>query len=515
MTLPKFVVLKSNYNNKYLGYVPKEEFKDVHQGAEATRNSFLRFYISDVDSPYTKFEVQRAEIGNGLVHLKCCYNNKYWVRWSPNHWWIVAAAQEPEEDKSKWSCTLFKPIYVDGNAKTVRFLHVQLGHYACLWRIGAPFGYCLFGGSKDPDKDSQDVVTIIDWDSLLKKSQSFSLPRYVVLKSNYNNKYLAYVPKYEFKDIDQGVEPTRNSFLQFFITEDVSPYTKFEVHKAKIGNGLVHIRCCYNNKYWVRWSKNHWWIVAAADEPEENQSQWSCTLFKPIDVDRDAKSVRFMHVQLGHYACLWRIGPPFGDCLFGGSKDPNGESCDVVTVIDWDSLLTTSEPVALPRFVVLKSNYNKKYLGYVPKDEFKDIHQGVVPTRNCFLRFYKDDVVSPYTKFQVKRAKSGNGLVHLRCCYNNKYWVRWSKNHWWIVAAAHEPEEDQSKWSCTLFKPIYVDRHAKTVRFLHVQLGHYACLWNIGAPFGGCLFGGSLDPDGYLRDVVTIVDWESQVTTLE
>ncbi|KAI9112686.1 hypothetical protein K1719_016352 [Acacia pycnantha] len=242
MSLPRFVMLiKSNYYNKYLRYI--QEDVQVH--------GFLQFSGEEVVTPYAKFEMQMAESENGLVHIKCCYNNKYWVRWSQNHWWIVAGADEPEEDQSKWSCTLFKPIYVDADAKAVRFLHVQLGHYACLWRIVAPFGSCLFAGSENPDQDSCNVCTIIDSESLLimPKHVAFkgnmSLPRFMVLKSNYNNKYLRY--------IQEDVQV--HGFLQFS-GEEV----------------------------------NHWWIVAGADEPEENQSKWSCTLFKPICIDADAKT---------------------------------------------------------------------------------------------------------------------------------------------------------------------------------------------------------------------------------
>ncbi|KAI9112702.1 hypothetical protein K1719_016368 [Acacia pycnantha] len=174
MSLPRFVVLKSNYNNKYLRYI--QEDVQVH--------GFLQFSGEEVVSQYAKFEVEMVKRRNGLVHIRCCYNNKYWVRWSQNHWWIIAGADEPEEDQSKWSCTLFKPICVDAGAKIVRFLHVQLGHYACLWRIAAPFGTCLFAGSENPDKDLCDVCTIIDWESLL------IMPKHVAFKGD-NGLYLS------------------------------------------------------------------------------------------------------------------------------------------------------------------------------------------------------------------------------------------------------------------------------------------------------------------------------------
>ncbi|KAL6338355.1 hypothetical protein AAG906_018726 [Vitis piasezkii] len=75
------------------------------------------------DDPYSKYHVEMAKNGKGLVHIRCCYNNKYWVRWSENHWWIVAGADETDEDQSLWTCTLFEPVYVDGDAQTLRFRH--------------------------------------------------------------------------------------------------------------------------------------------------------------------------------------------------------------------------------------------------------------------------------------------------------------------------------------------------------------------------------------------------------
>ncbi|KAM7519471.1 hypothetical protein LguiB_018433 [Lonicera macranthoides] len=106
------------------------------------------------------YKIEKAKTGRGLVHIKFWYNNKYLVRWSPNHYWIAATADKPEEDKCKWSCTLFEILPIDG--QTIRFRHVQLGHYACLWRLGCHNVYdsCLFAGGKGVDKDKCDVCTI-------------------------------------------------------------------------------------------------------------------------------------------------------------------------------------------------------------------------------------------------------------------------------------------------------------------------------------------------------------------
>ncbi|KAM7489292.1 hypothetical protein LguiB_026776 [Lonicera macranthoides] len=318
MALPKYFVLKSNYNKKYLEFV--KEDGEVH--------GLNKFYGENpAVSPYAKYEIVTAKTGGGLVHIKCCYNNKYLVRWSPNHYWIASTAAKPEEDKCKWSCTLFEFLPIDG--KTIRFRHIQLGHYACLWRLGSQNVYdsCLFAGSKGVDKDQCDVFTIIDWES------QYTLPRdvgfkYFVLKSNYNKKYLEYVKE----DVEvHGLNKISRE-------NPVSPYGKYEIEKANTGDRLVHIKCCYNNKYFVRWSPSHYWIAAAADKPEEDESKWSCTLFEILPID--AKTIRFRHIQLGHYACLWRLGSEnvYDSCLFAGVPEFDKDQCDVFTIIDWESL---------------------------------------------------------------------------------------------------------------------------------------------------------------------------------
>ena len=215
MELPRYVVFKSKYNNKYLRY--------IHEDGEI--HGFLQFSGEEVITPYSKYHVEMAKNGKGLVHIRCCYNNKYWVRWSENHWWIVAGADETDEDQSLWTCTLFEPVYVDGDAQTLRFRHVQLGHYACLWRLPPPYGSCLFAGSASPDKDLYDVFTIIDWESLL------ILPKHIAFKGD-NDYYLSARtiegrPYLEFASTDIG-DPTVGN--EVFTTQDGSARIKSDFH---------------------------------------------------------------------------------------------------------------------------------------------------------------------------------------------------------------------------------------------------------------------------------------------
>ena len=95
----------------------------------------------------------------------------------------------------------------------------------------------------------------------------------------------------------------------------MTPYSKYQVERAKNGKGLVHIRCCYSNKYCVMWSKNHWWIVVMVMYlVRACARRWRCSN-TPIS-SRPARD----------YACLWRLPEP------GRSRDTHIWSLHQVTL---------------------------------------------------------------------------------------------------------------------------------------------------------------------------------------
>ncbi|KAK9950654.1 hypothetical protein M0R45_006131 [Rubus argutus] len=311
--LPRFVALKAKYNGKYLRLTKNED--------GVFRAGFLKFEGTEVGIPQGKFELEAAKCGHELVNIRCCDNNKYLVRSGTSNW-IVAAADKPEENKSKISCTLFElePVNKSGGLE-FRFRHIQMGMYACLWKCSKRDGILFHGGLYGVKKKNKAVV----------------LPRFMALKAMYNSKYLSLIATYD------PVLPV--GFLKFDEEEVVNLLVKFEVEMAKSGTGLVHIRCCYNNKYLVRDNptintccyNNKYWIVAAADKPEEDKYKISCTLFEPEPYDESGElEFRFRHVQLGTYACLWRMRNhiPFYGGLYTGSNVPDKDACDVFTVVN-------------------------------------------------------------------------------------------------------------------------------------------------------------------------------------
>ncbi|KAI8553381.1 hypothetical protein RHMOL_Rhmol05G0011300 [Rhododendron molle] len=98
--------------------------------------------------------------------------------------------------------------------------------------------------------------------------------------------------------------------------------------------------------------------------------------------------------------------------------------------------------LALPRFALFQTmwDYPERYMRYIHEDV--GLHG--------FLQFSGEEIVSSYSKFQIEWAKTTpagdeNGFVHIRCCYNNKYWVAKSSSDPCIIAGADEPNDNQSQ----------------------------------------------------------------------
>ncbi|KAF0892842.1 hypothetical protein E2562_018633 [Oryza meyeriana var. granulata] len=147
-----------------------------------------------------------------------------------------------------------------------------------------------------------------------------------------------------------------------------------------------------------------------------------------------------------------------GGCLASPQPDPSEEQ---------DEEFPSSRS---PRCVAfqLEQNGKRLYLRYSP---------GGGGNRRSTLRLNGDSVASPYTRFYVEPSREHDGLVHVRCCYDNRYWVAQQRpdDGSSVVGAADEAEEDLTKTSCTLFR-ITRGAHPRFVRLLHVHLEKYACL---------------------------------------
>ncbi|KAE9459992.1 hypothetical protein C3L33_08066, partial [Rhododendron williamsianum] len=267
LALPRFAAIQSSFHpGKYLRYLVED----------GQRHGFLQFSGEEIVSPYGKFEIERAKSNNRFVHIRCCYSNKYWVAKSSSDSSLIAGADEPEEDQSQWSCTLFEPIPVDGggggssstNTTTVQLRHVQLGGYIT--------SVVRLGGTSTPPQsllalppsvtiNNPDVFSIFDWESLL------ILPQHIAFKGD-NDLYLSarWIERHEylqFASSDYG-DPTVGN--ETFITND----------------GSVRIKNNHFGKFWRR-SPN--WIWADSDDSTTNNSD---TLFSPVKVGNNIVALR-------------------------------------------------------------------------------------------------------------------------------------------------------------------------------------------------------------------------------
>ncbi|MFQ6627823.1 hypothetical protein Gotur_008337 [Gossypium turneri] len=249
---PRFIVIKSNETDKYLGIEQEERLFCCLKCSE-----------NQVMSPYAKFEVERAQSGgtDGLVHIRSCRNNKYWgfkdISFESISFKgiITVSADKPEEDQSKISCTLFKLISDHDAKNIVRIMHVQQRVYIL---TSTKFSYVLGIASDFPD-GMLPTFRIIDWEALV------FLPRHVAFKGN-NGKYLC------LRQIDG------HPYLQFASGDIGDPTVTMEVFMDNDGN--IRIKPACSNKFWRR-SPNS--ILADSVDTSSNNNDTLFRLFKVND----------------------------------------------------------------------------------------------------------------------------------------------------------------------------------------------------------------------------------------
>ncbi|KAK5841257.1 uncharacterized protein LOC108475101 [Gossypium arboreum] len=309
MTLPRFIVLKAPDAENYLRYKPRN----------GTYKGYAEFTATTVVSANAKFEVEFAK--NGLVHIRSCTKNKYLKRThtgGPNEgYWITITADQPEEDQSKESCTLFEPILEDSLHGNYRFVHVQSGHYLCLWPLATSELHRGVLANHNRVADNQnDIFKVIDWESLV------ILPRYVAFKGN-NNKFLRLTevgdqPSLEFSGKDVGGDSV----------------TMKVVHRK---NGDIRIKTVSSDRVW-RSSPNR--VLLDSDETKGDDQN---THFRAFKVD--SKTIALRNV---------------GNRLFCNCKrDINRETTDILAATDPSITKETYLRVLEP--VLSRTIYNFRY----------------------------------------------------------------------------------------------------------------------------------------------------------
>ncbi|XP_052882322.1 uncharacterized protein LOC108475105 [Gossypium arboreum] len=226
---------------------------------------YAEFTETKVVSPNAKFEVEFAK--DGLVHIRSCTTNKYLKRThnpsitgKPNEeYWITITADKPQEDQSKESCTLFKPIFEDPVYENCRFVHVQSGCYLYLWPLAtSELGRGVLANKNHVAVNGDDIFEVIDWESLV------ILPRYVAFKGN-NDMFL------------RLTQVEGHPYLEFSGADVGAGSVPMEVFYMK--NGDIRIMPLSSDRFWRR-SPN--WIWADSNDTEGTNKD---TLFSAFKVD--------------------------------------------------------------------------------------------------------------------------------------------------------------------------------------------------------------------------------------
>ncbi|KAI3896982.1 hypothetical protein MKX03_015806 [Papaver bracteatum] len=227
-----------------------------------------------------------------------------------------------------------------------------------------------------------------------------ALPRYVILQSDYNNRYL------RLGDGNSQVPIALKFGGDYSFDRD----TRFELERATSVSavGKFNIRCMYNNKYLAIVAPGNNWITAVADKPDEDIGKWSCTLFQPFfDTAGDYTIVRF--------------SDSFGlvDCLKANSSKIDGGGLDKFIVINWESV------VMFPNRMVLKGD-NGNYL-LTGTDEY--------------LGFSIGRLRGTDTEFEV--TPSRNGGIRIKSLSTSMFWS--NKNSLWVFADGSESSDKNNR----------------------------------------------------------------------
>nr|AIU47278.1 amaranthin-like lectin [Linum usitatissimum] len=316
LALPKQFTLKSKSNGKYLKYV-----------AEGPQRGLLQFSEDHLFSPYAKFESEpyskSYETKEELVHLRCFYNNKYWVGNSDHY--ISGEADVSEEDRSKPTCTLFKPEFLDDQGHTVRLRHVQLDRYARLSSPDPSKGYVemLSAGEQQKQEDMSDVCEVVNM------QDKIELPRYVVLKGD-NGKYLT--PGLG-RIYPYFAEPVSYHPLRFDGHDHTEPTAVHEVFPDKEGTTIRFKSAkAKNGEFWELWQYG-------SDEP-----LW--VIYDRTENTRDARPTTFQVVKLGDNAIALKSNTSHQFCKrLDASNLQSGLAAHTNNVGDPCARITVEEPI--------------------------------------------------------------------------------------------------------------------------------------------------------------------------
>ncbi|KAL0538182.1 hypothetical protein IC582_027185 [Cucumis melo] len=251
------------------------------------------------------------------------------------------------------------------------------------------------------------------------------VPRFAGFRSSKNQKYMNVV-----KSDDEKIP----NFVQYSSDNLATSTTKFSfVASHDTAKNLYHIVCIYNQKYLRAESSSSRWICATALEPNEDQSDWGCTLFR-ITWGSTEQRYDLFHMYYGQPVDL-KNDSSHPNCLYIYDQSSTIYNH---SVLDWEVMSI------LPQHVVFKGD-NNKYL----KIHNQDSHD--------FLRFLLDDPQDSSVQQEV--VITSDGKIRIKGP-NNKFW-RASPNWIWI-----DSTDTSSNNQATVFQPCKISNNVICLRNL-------------------------------------------------
>ncbi|KAL8458433.1 hypothetical protein ACS0TY_036085 [Phlomoides rotata] len=229
-------------------------------------DEFVRCAEASAFSPLSTIVVERAK-DSLFVHLRFRHTNKYWGRQGPgvNQQWIIATSDQPIEDTSLPTCTLFEPSLATGGRLLLR--HVQSGGRVALNNVQtgnlSARLYCFDGAVSGISFDLF-LFDFVNSKTLLK------LPRRVAFKGD-NDRFLRAVTVQNLPNMQYSSEDPneRESAFEIELNDD----------------GHIRIKSTHLNRYLRRNSDN--WILGDATDNTGND-----TLFWPVQVSGSTYALR-------------------------------------------------------------------------------------------------------------------------------------------------------------------------------------------------------------------------------
>ncbi|XP_044949054.1 uncharacterized protein LOC123398669 [Hordeum vulgare subsp. vulgare] len=361
--LPCCFALKSERHENYLRY--------VHEDTDETTYGQLQLNGEDAVNPFTRFDSEPSQLHEGLVHIRCRYNRKYWVpRQRGGGWWIVADAHEPEEDLDSPNCTLIKPIISVTNPKdddaattkpavkvkdddaaatepvvrvkdddattepvnvmTVRFVHAGNAQPGKDTRMtfsgdsGTAACMCVVvSDAKHEHDDGGDAFTVLNFARSPRR-----LPRFLVFKGH-NDLYLS------------GVTINDTNYLQFSASDPGDPTVVHEIRYPG-REGVVIVRNIHLDRYWA-----------------DTQGQWILALYTPQEMQRPPVASWFTTVDVKDY---FAISPyDMSGTLYFLKNVTRDDFTNCLNVDFWNRTITADARIRVEEAVLDREIYNVEY----------------------------------------------------------------------------------------------------------------------------------------------------------